>query len=386
VGAAVSTRAASVPAPPSPCPSPRGEGQGEGGSPHPTSPLVVLSVAYPLAEVGTAASGGAERVLGAVDRALVAAGHRSVVVAADGSRVAGELVPLPRRTGTLHPPAREAAQADVRTAVAAALRRERIDLVHMHGIDFDACLPEPGVPVLATLHLPLDWYPARALRPDRPGTFLHCVSAAQRLAGPPGIELLPDVPNGVDIDAFGGPHARRRFVLMIGRVCPEKGFHLGLDAAAAAGAPALLAGAVHRYPEHVAHFRREILPRLGPSRRFLGPAGPRRLRRLLAAARCVLVPSLCAETASLAAMEALASGTPVVAFPNGALADVVEHGRTGFLVRDAAEMAAAIARVGDIDPAACRAAARARFDLRRTTAAYLALHRRLSATRDRSEP
>jgi glycosyltransferase involved in cell wall biosynthesis len=325
-------------------------------------------------------------VLAAVDRALVAAGHRSVVVAMDGSRVAGELAPIPRRAGTLDPETRAEAQADARSAVAAALRRERIDVVHMHGIDFDACLPEPGVPVLATLHLPLDWYPARALRPARPDTHLHCVSAAQRLAGPPGLELLPDVPNGVDADAFGGPHARRGFVLMLGRICPEKGFHLGLDAAAAAGVPALLAGAVHGYPEHAAHFRRDIAPRLGPTRRFLGPVDRRRLRRLLAAARCVLVPSLCAETASLAAMEALASGTPVVAFPNGALADVVEHGRTGFLVRDTAGMAAAIARVGEIDRHACRAAARARFDLRRTTDAYLELHRRLSRPLTRSVP
>ena len=100
--------------------------------------------------------------------------------------------------------------------------------------------------------------------------------------------------------------------------------------------------------------------------RHLGPVGFARKRRLLSAARCLLVPSMAPETSSLVAMEALACGTPVIAYRAGALAEIVEHGRTGFLVESTEAMADAIGRAGTIDPETCRRAARARFPLART--------------------
>ena len=102
-----------------------------------------------------------------------------------------------------------------------------------------------------------------------------------------------------------------------------------------------------------------------------------RKRRLIAGARCLVAASLVPETACLVAMEALAAGTPVVAFRNGALPEVVEDGVTGFLVEDVEGMAQAIAEAGRLDPEACRAAARRRFPLARMTGAYLELYQRL---------
>jgi glycosyltransferase involved in cell wall biosynthesis len=123
------------------------------------------------------------------------------------------------------------------------------------------------------------------------------------------------------------------------------------------------------------------VPRLDRWRRFIGPVGTRRKRRLLAAARCLLIASQVAETSSLAAREALAAGTPVIATSAGALIDTIENGRTGFLVRDQHEMAIAIRRAGDIDGDACRSAARERFSLQAMIARYLATYRALADAR-----
>ena len=342
--------------------------------------LTVLSVAYPLAPVGPDCVGGAERILTLLDRALVAAGHRSVVVACAGSAVAGTLVPFPLPPGPLDEAARERAHRACRAAIEEALRRFPVDVLHFHGIDFDSYLPPDGPPALVTLHLPPAWYSAAALHVGRPRTFLHCVSAVQRRACPPGLPLLEDVPNGVDLETFRPAGSKRCFALALGRICPEKGLHFAFAAAALAGLPLLLGGQVFPYAEHERYFREEIEPRLTPPNRLLGPLPLARKRRLLAAARCLLVPSLAPETSSLVAMEALASGTPVIAFPAGALPEIVEDGRTGFLVEGIEAMAAAIRQVDRIDPAACRRAAVERFSAERMVAGYFDLYLRLASS------
>jgi glycosyltransferase involved in cell wall biosynthesis len=165
--------------------------------------------------------------------------------------------------------------------------------------------------------------------------------------------------------------------LVLGRVCPEKGFHFAIDASVRAGVPLLIAGQVFAWAEHQRYFDSEIVPRLDRLRRWVGPVTGHRKRKLLAAARCVLIPSLAPETSSLVAMEALAAGTPVIATRVGALPEIVEHGRTGFIVDDVAAMASALHEIERIDPEVCRAAACERFALDRMTGAYLALYVRL---------
>ncbi|RWO70084.1 MAG: glycosyltransferase family 4 protein [Mesorhizobium sp.] len=339
--------------------------------------LTVLNVAYPLAPVGPDAVGGAEQILSMLDRALVQAGHRSIVIGCRGSSASGTLVEIPAENGVLDEAAKSRAQQAHRDAIAAARARWPIDVVHLHGIDFDAYLPDDG-PTLVTLHLPLDWYPAAALRPTRGDLWLHAVSPTQQKTAPSDARLAAPIPNGVDIEALTLLQSKRDFALVLSRVCPEKGVHLALDAAKHADVPLVIGGKVYPYETHTRYFRDEVQPRLDGRRRFLGPLGFTAKRRILNAARCLVIPSLAAETSSLVAMEALACGTPVVAFPNGALPDVIEHGRTGFLVDTVDEMAQAILAAPSLDAETCRAEARRRFSLERMISSYMDAYQALA--------
>lgn len=191
--------------------------------------LTVLSVAYPLAPVGPDAVGGSEQILSALDHALVAAGHRSVVVACEGSEVAGELAAYPPVPDghAIGPEDAAYRQQWTRRRIAQVIATEPVDLVHMHGLDFHACLPPPGVPVLATLHLPPDWYPPHALAPDRPGTWVHGVSASQAALMPAEAAhhaaMLPPIANGVPVERLGALRPKRcGYALMLARVCPRR--------------------------------------------------------------------------------------------------------------------------------------------------------------------
>ncbi len=332
----------------------------------------ILNVAYPFAPVGPDAVGGAEQVLTMIDQGLVAGGEESVVLGANGSITAGPLVEF-RAPVNIDDGVRKRAYRDYAHLIAETITDRRIDLVHMHGVDFAQYIPATAVPLLVTLHLPLDYYQESAFV-GGPHTFFNAVSEWQQRHLPVNLKVEV-VRNGVDTQSLRPAAARENFVLVLGRVCPEKGFHFAMQAAASAGVTCVVAGRVYGYPEHQDYFNREIVPRLDSRRRFVGPVGGTLKRHLLAAAKCVLIPSLVAETSSLVGMEALACGTPVIAFRSGALVEIVSHERTGFLVDDMEEMAQAIALVDRIDPRECRAEACRRFSAIEMTSKYLHLYR-----------
>lgn len=337
----------------------------------------VLSVAYPLTEVNASTAGGSEQILITMDRLLTSRGHQSYVLAAEGSSVCGHLLKSCGAPPHLDPEVRRRAQAEHKELLTKALRQLPIDLIHFHSYDFHAYLPDPGVPMLATVHLPPDWYPAAVFSSIAERVQLNCVSHSQQLACPKTPSELPIIPNGIDIEKFSVAPQRADYVLALGRICPEKGLHFALDAAKEAGVPLLLAGQVFPYPDHEAYFANEIAPRLDSERRFIGPADLAAKTDLLAHARCVLIPSTVAETSSLVAMEATASGTPVIAFRSGALPEVVQHEQTGFIVSDVEEMAQAIGRAEEIDPRFCRRHAEEQFSATTMFDRYVSLYERM---------
>lgn len=338
-----------------------------------TMPLTIVNVAYPCTPVGPDSVGGSEQIISALDYGLTRAGHRSIVVAAGGSEVAGALSPT-EIPALLHTPE---IRAEVRAAhqhsIDAALAHYRPDLIHFHGIDFDAYhLPE-NIPVLVTLHLSASTYSPAIW--DRSDLCLQCVSYSQKKALPAAWQNSPVITNGTYQEEARQLHlTRRNFALALGRICPEKNFHVAMDAGREAGIPVWLGGRPYGYREHVDYYLQEILPRLQDGHRFLGALAKDRKNRLLAAAKCLLVASLAPETSSLVAMEALSVGTPVIAFPSGALPEIVHDGVTGFLVGSQHEMAVAIRHVREISSECCRNEARERFSRNRMISEYLSLY------------
>ncbi len=334
--------------------------------------LTILSVAYPLLEVGGDSGGGAERILQLLDAGLVQAGFDSVVVAAEGSRVAGELMATTGIQGEITDRVREEARQVHRRRIGEALARKPVDLIHFHGLDFHSYQQAARrVPQLATLHLPIGSYPRHLF--DSLDICLNCVSKEQaRLS--PAARALPVIQNGIDLESFRIETKKQDYLVWLGRICPEKGVHIALRVARRLGMPIVVAGPVHPFSSHQIYFNEQVEPLLDDKRRYLGPVKSSEKKALLAGARCLLAPSLVAETSSLVAMEAIGSGTPVIAFRSGALPEIVEEGRTGFLVDSEDEMAAAIGRTGEISPATCRSVAEQRFQARRMVAEYICLY------------
>lgn len=316
----------------------------------------ILYIGYPLLAVNEESCGGAEQVLGTVERGMHARGHDTAVAAATGSRCAGKVVPTGDAAdvpGRLEQREREqwAAIQDARNS-----RAVTPDIIHDHSGSFWRHAAELPIPVLATLHLPRTMYAPELFLDTPANVFFNCVSRSQaeefrELPGFGGV-----VENGIELDRFPLRNKKDDFVLWLGRICEEKAPHLAIAASQRAGVSLVLAGDVYPFCYHMEFWEREVAPQVDGTRvsfvrRPIFSAKLDLLRR----ARAVLIPSQVAETSSLVAMEAMACGTPVIAFRRGALAQIIADGETGFLVDSVQDMAWAIARADEISSEACRA-------------------------------
>jgi glycosyltransferase involved in cell wall biosynthesis len=180
--------------------------------------------------------------------------------------------------------------------------------------------------------------------------------------------------NLIDLSEWPLHEGRGDYVLWIGRMTAVKGPHRAIAAARAAGVPLILAGVIQ--PGQQAFFDSEIAPHIDGDRvRFVGEVGGALKRSLFAEARALLVPIRWEEPFGMVMVEALACGTPVIAFAEGAARELVVEGKTGFLVEDEDAMSAAIGQLARIAPTACRTWVAEHCDVGVVASAYEQVYR-----------
>lgn len=342
----------------------------------------ILYIAYPLLTVSEESAGGAEQMLWTLEREIAKQGISTTVAASTGSRVSGELFPTGDpciQTDDFERRNHEHQERVVGFIRTRAQQGQPFDLVHDQSGSFWPRAGEIDVPVLATLHLPRHFYQSQYFQNVPANVSFNCVSQSQ-VREFSDVKPIPAViPNGIALERFHANAAQRSGLLWLGRLCEEKGAHLALEIAAHTGLKITLAGQVYPFSYHQQYFEREIVPRIHrmPNATFISCPGAKQKRRLLQQPKAVLITSLVNETSSLVAMEAAACGTPVIAFRNGALWEIVQDGVTGFLVDGVDGAVDALKRIEQIKAEACVGYAKRCFSSKVMAEAYALLYGRL---------
>ncbi len=257
------------------------------------------------------------------------------------------------------------------------------DIVHDHTIAGPVYAERfPGCRVVTTIHGLVDAGLRDIYQRIAKRVAVVAISASQA-ASARGIDLAGTIHHGLDPAAFPFRAWKGQYCLFLGRMDADKGAARAIQAARRAGARLVLAGKM-RSPQEFEYFHAEVEPELDADIVYAGEVDQARKLDLLAGARCLLFPIRWQEPFGLVMLEAMACGTPVLAFAEGSVPEVVEHGRTGFVCDDEADMAEAIARVDALDPAVCRRAVEGQFSAERMVADHLQLYEQLLGTRRRA--
>jgi glycosyltransferase involved in cell wall biosynthesis len=337
-------------------------------------------IAPPWTPVPPPLYGGIELVVDELARGFKAAGHdvilfttgdstcpverRWILPAAEGMRI-GSAVP------------------ELHHVIGAYEALTDCDVIHDHTVAGPLFAAERGgsKPVITTIHGPFNHeltYLYASLKGRVP---IICVSKAQHGAAP-HIPIAGVIHHGIDASLFavgdGQGDSEGEYCLFLGRMSPDKGAHRAIAVARKAGRRVLMAAKM-REPWEVRYFTEMVEPMLGPDAVYLGEVPHEQKLELLARASALLFPIRWNEPFGLVMLEAMACGTPVLAFAEGAAPEVVEQGRTGFICQDEADMAEALGKIDQIDRGDCRAAVEGYFSTERMAADHLALFERLVA-------
>jgi glycosyltransferase involved in cell wall biosynthesis len=238
------------------------------------------------------------------------------------------------------------------------------DLIHSH-YDFMALAYTRLVktPVLTTIHGFSSPRIMPAYEKYRDGYFVS-ISDADRA---PGLNYLATVYNGIDLALYPLRTGGGDDLIFIGRIHPDKGVHLAIETAKQSGRRLLIAGIV----QDAGYFRDEIQPHLDENRiRYVGPVGVEEKNALFTQAFALIHLNTIPERFGLVLAEANAAGVPVIAMDLGSCREVIEHGGTGFLIKDVAEAVRALDGVASIKDSACRKRVEERFSIATMVEAY----------------
>jgi glycosyltransferase involved in cell wall biosynthesis len=191
----------------------------------------------------------------------------------------------------------------------------------------------------------------------------------------PDLGYAATIHHGIDLSRFTFVPEPGGYLLFLGRIHPHKGTHLAIEVARRAGLPLVIAGIV----QDEEYFREQVQPQLGGDISYVGSVGPAERDRLLGGALAMLHLIAFAEPFGLSVVESLATGTPVITFALGSMPELIDHGRTGFLVSDTAGAVTAVTELGTRSRQSCRDEAVARFSAERMVADYAELFARIVA-------
>ncbi|MFI5783302.1 glycosyltransferase family 4 protein [Nocardia sp. NPDC051570] len=253
-----------------------------------------------------------------------------------------------------------------------------VDIIHDHTALGPLIGPHlDGPPVVSTCHGSFDPMNSRNIASFADHVAVVAISHAQKRFADP-IPIATVIHHGIDLDTYRYGPGGGGYLMWIGRMCAAKGPHRAMEFARAAGRKLVMVSKIREDDER-AFYEQHVRPLLGPD-----DPEPQELPlqdrvRLLQHADALLNPIDWPEPFGLVMAEALACGTPVLAFPRGAAPEIVDHGRTGFLCTGTQDMLDAIELIDSIDRTDCRAEAERRFDMHRMARDHVALYRRILA-------
>jgi glycosyltransferase involved in cell wall biosynthesis len=312
-----------------------------------------------------------ERFVSLLTEGLVARGVDVTLFASGDSVTTARLASVVER-GWSEDPSLDAKVAECLHIAAAFERAAEFDLIH-NSFDF---LPLSysalvATPVLTTIH----GFSSPRIVPvyekyNRTGAYV-AISNADRH---PSLDYLATIHHGIDTDAFHLHPAPGGYLLFFGRIHPEKGAAEAIEVAAQVGMPLVIAGIV----QDQAYFDARVAPHIDGERvQFLGPVRADRRSEVLGGAGALLHLIGFDEPFGLSVVEAMACGTPVIAFRRGSMPELIDEGLTGFLVDTIEEAVAAVAAAGRIDRQAIRSVAVARFGVDRMVDEYVVAYGKL---------